>query len=303
MNPPMQISNQLPSLALLRCFEAAAKHQSFTEAAEELGLTQGAVSRHVKELEEQIGAALFLRQGRGVGLTDAGRNLYRELTLDLGRLRQTIGNAVAAGSRKEVLSVAVLPTFGARWLIPRLTHFRSEKPDVELVVHSRTEPFNMMENSVDLAIHFGVEDWPGARLSQLCRERLAVVAAPELIDEFDLREPANLLHAPRLHLSSRPLLWDAVRQTMTVVDGSIRTGSYFDQFSLIISAAVVGLGAAILPTYLIERELQQGSLTEIISVPDTQERSYFIAIPAGEIKPLTVQFANWLRKQVSPQLG
>ena len=303
MSRLMQISNPLPSLALLRCFEAAAKHQSFTEAAEELGLTQGAVSRHVKELEEQIGAALFLRQGRGVGLTDAGRNLYRELTLDLGRLRQTIGNAVAAGSRKEVLSIAVLPTFGARWLIPRLTDFKSDKPDLELMVQSRTEPFNMVENAVDLAIHFGVEDWPGARLTHLCKEKLAVVAAPRLIDEFGLREPANLFHAPRLHLTSRPLLWDALRQTLPTVEGSLRTGSYFDQFSLLISAAVAGLGAAILPTYLIERELQQGALAEIVSAPDMQERSYFVAVPAGEIKPLTVQFINWIRKQVSPQLG
>ncbi|MCB1480002.1 MAG: LysR family transcriptional regulator [Rhodobiaceae bacterium] len=289
----------LPSLAVLRCFEAAAKHQSFTSAAEELGLTQGAVSRHVKELEEQIGAALFRREGRGVRLTDAGRDLSSNINLDLDRLRQTIANAVAAGNAKELLTIAVLPTFGTRWLIPRLKHFKEGRPDLELVVHSRSEPFNLMESGIDLAIHFGTDDWPGTQLTPLCGEELVAVAAPDLVDAFDLLVPANIFRVQLLHLTSRPMLWEAFRQTAGGIDRAMRRGSYFDQFSLIIAAAVAGLGAAILPTYLIEKELEDGSLVRLSAVPDTQERRYYIATPAGATNKLTKQFIAWLRTQVS----
>ncbi|OXT02815.1 transcriptional regulator [Notoacmeibacter marinus] len=294
----MQSALPLPSLATLRCFDAAARHQSFTAAAEELGLTQGAVSRHVKELEEQIGAALFRREGRGVRLTDAGRSLAGRLYLDLERLRHTIGNAVAAGSSREILSIAVLPTFGARWLIPRLKHFRAERSDLELVVHSRSEPFDLEESRIDLAIHFGTDDWPGMQLTPLCQEELVAVAAPDLVRRFELHEPARLFDVPLLHLTSRPMLWEAFRQTLKGTTGSGRTGSYFDQFSLIIAAASAGLGAAILPIYLIEEELAAGALVELTSVPDAYGRSYYIATPAGLNKPLTMQFTNWLRRQV-----
>ncbi|RLQ89191.1 LysR substrate-binding domain-containing protein [Notoacmeibacter ruber] len=289
----------LPSLAILRCFEAAAKHQSFTAAAEELGLSQGAVSRHVKELEDQVGARLFRREGRGVRLTDAGRDLSAHLLSDLERLRGTIARAVAAGNSARLLSIAVLPTFGSRWLVPRLKDFKAGQDDLELVIHSRSEPFDLVESGIDLAIHFGSDDWPGAQLTPLCREDLIAVAAPDLIERFGLLQKADLFRMPLLHLSSRPMLWESFRQTVDKAEGATRKGSYFDQFALIISAAVAGLGAAILPAYLIETELQNGLLVPLESVPDTYGRSYYIATPAGLNKPLTAQFSRWIRKQVS----
>lgn len=295
----MLTSSPIPSLAVLRCFESAAKHQSFTAAAAELGLTQGAVSRHVKELEEQVGAALFRREGRGVRLTDAGRDLAINLCSDLERLRRTIGNAVAAGNAKELLSIAVLPTFGARWLIPRLKQFKARRADLEFVVHSRSEPFDLVESGIDLAIHFGSDDWPGTQMTPLCREELVAVAAPKLVYEFRLKEPADLFRIQLLHLSSRPMLWEVFRQATEGVDRPSRQGSYFDQFSLIVAAAVAGLGAAILPTYLIENELHSGSLVQVAEVPDTYGRCYYIATPAGMNRPLTAQFSTWIRKQVS----
>lgn len=296
--PNMFSSSHLPSLAVLRCFEAAAKHQSFTAAAEELGLTQGAISRHVKELEEQVGAALFRREGRGVRLTDAGQNLARDLFDDLERLRRTMSHAVAAGSSTQLLSIAVLPTFGSRWLMPRLPDFKKGREDLELVVYSRTEPFDLAESGIDLAIHFGGDDWPGAQLTPLCPEGLVAVASPEMIEMFDVRGPEDIFRMPLLHISSRPLLWEKFRQTMPGLETPARKGSYFDQFSLVIAAAVAGLGAAILPTYLIEDEIKSGALLQIAAVPDFFGRSYFIATAAGANKPLAQQFSNWIRKQV-----
>lgn len=289
----------LPSFAALRCFDAAAKHESFTAAAEELGLTQGAVSRHVKDLEVQVGTALFAREGRGVRLNDAGRALATNLSSDLDRLRRTINQAMASGSAAKVLSIAVLPTFGARWLLPRLPHFKSQHPALELIVHSRSAPFNLVEEGIDVAIHFGVPDWPGTKLTTLCGEQLVVVAAAELVSRSNSSSPSSILEMPLLHLSSRPMLWETFSQTYGGAPGSARKGSYFDQFSLIITAATAGMGAAILPAYLIENELGDGSLLRLAELPDVKERKYYVATPAGVSKPLASQFTQWLRKQVS----
>ncbi|MBO6727764.1 MAG: LysR family transcriptional regulator [Rhizobiaceae bacterium] len=294
----MTAPSPLPSLAVLRCFEAAAKYQSFTAAAEELNLTQGAVSRHVKELEGRVGAALFRREGRGVRLTDAGRDLAGNLNLDLERLRRTIDNAVAAGSARELLTIAVLPTFGARWLLPRISDFKAGRDDLEFVVHSRSAPFDLVESGIDLAIHFGADDWPGAQLTPLCEEELLAVVSPDLAKRAGLRQPADLFEVPQLHLASRPMLWETFRQSLGIDGPTARKGSYFDQFSLIIAAAIAGLGAAILPAYLLEEELASGSLVEIAQVPDVLGRSYYIATPAGVSRPITAQFSAWMRAQI-----
>ncbi len=298
----MYSTAHLPSLAVLRCFEAAAKYESFTAAAEQLALTQGAVSRHIKELEEQVGAPLFRREGRGVRLTDAGRNLANELFDDLARLRRTISHAVAAGSSTQLLTIAVLPTFGSRWLMPRLPGFKIGRDDLELVVYSRSEPFELFDSGIDLAIHSGSDEWPGAKLTPLCPEGLVAVAAPQLINKFGAKEPKDLFEMPLLHMSSRPLLWENFRQTLPGVDRPARKGSYFDQFALVISAAIAGLGAAILPTYLIETELQSGALIQVSTLPEPFGRNYYIATPVGVTKPLAAQFSAWIRKQVSRPL-
>lgn len=294
----METLISLPSLAVLQCFEAAARHQSFTAAAQDLGLTQGAVSRHMKELEAHIGAPLFRRDGRGVRLTDAGHTLWMEVTSDLQRLRRTISRAVAGGEAPQVLSIAVLPTFGARWLMPRIRKFKERRQDLKLIFHSRSEPFDFIESGIDLAIHFGHDDWPGAQLTPLCKEELVLVGAPELLKEFSPQKPEDVFDLPLLHLSSRPTLWETFRQTTQASEGAARKGSYFDQFSLIIAAAVAGLGVAILPTYLIEDELRTESLIQIHAIPDIFGRSYFIATPIGSSNPVAREFSTWIRKNV-----
>ena len=168
----------LPSLALLRSFESAARHQSFTQAAEELHLTQSAISRQVRELEETMGVPLFRRLGRRVVLTDAGRLFAADIAVDLDRLRQTSLRAIAAGDNRTTLRIATLPTFAARWLIPRLPSFEAANPDVEISLATRLEPFDLLTERFDLAIHYGAADWPNAHLTLLCREEMIVVSAP-----------------------------------------------------------------------------------------------------------------------------
>ncbi|GAA6208037.1 LysR family transcriptional regulator [Cognatishimia sp. WU-CL00825] len=294
----MQTPNDLPSFSIMRCFEAAAKNQSFTAAADELGLTQGAVSRQVKDLEEQLGLALFTRAGRGVRLTRAGEALATNLARDLSKLRNTILQAVSAGQAQELLSIAVPPTFASRWMIPRLRDFTKAYPNLETMLISHSEPFDLQQRSVDLAIHFGHDDWPGAQLTPLCPENLVVVASPELIRSNPQNRQADILNLPLLHISSRPHLWSQFQTSLGLDGPNTRRGSYFDQFSLVISAAIHALGAAILPTYLIENELASGALLPLAPVADQSGQNYYMVTPLGERSAKTQAFMRWLKANV-----
>ncbi|UWR38431.1 LysR substrate-binding domain-containing protein [Sulfitobacter sp. W074] len=293
----MNSQDRLPSLAVLRCFEAAAKYQSYTAAAEVLGLTQSAVSRQVKELEDHIGTNLFYREGRGVRLTVAGDALMKEISGDLNRLRHTIHHAIIAGSGPKALAIAAPPTFAARWLVSRLPSFQAQHPGMQLAVYSRAEPFDLTANKIDVAVHFGGWDWPGAQLTPLCPENLVVVAAPSLLAQHAASTSADILQMPLLHLSARPHLWPQFAATQ-VGSKISRHGCSFDQFSLLIEAAVAGMGAAILPSYLIESELARNGLAKLASINSDTGQSYFIATPMGPAAPIVSAFVAWLRNQV-----
>jgi len=291
--------NALPSLSVLQSFDAAARHQSFTSGAEELGVTQGAVSRQVRELEAIIGTRLFKRVGRAVQLTRAGNALSSSLSCDLERMRQTLSRAVLAGEGALILTIAVLPTFGARWLIPRLPDFHARNPDIQLNFISRSEPFNLVEARCDMAIHFGRADWPGAQLAPLCPENLVAVATPDFLSRYQINRPQDLFDAPLLHLASRPDAWAHFQRALSAEPSRISPGIQFDQFSMIISAALSGLGVGLLPSYLIESEIAAGTLAIVCEVPSDTRDSYFMVTPLGETSPEASHFVAWIRRQVS----
>lgn len=279
----------LPSLALLRSFESAARHQSFTLAAEELHLTQSAISRQVKELEGVMGISLFRRLGRRVALTDAGRIFAEEVAADLGRLRQTTLRAVAAGSAGSSLQIATLPTFAARWLIPRLHSFEHAYPNVTVSFATRLEPFDLLNARFDLAIHYGAADWPNADLSLLCTEEMVPVAAPDHAlgdrpDSWSL-----------LHLDSRPTAWADWYGIKKVSRPGFLPGKRFDQFTMVIAAAVGGLGVALLPRYLIEEELASGLLIQTDQTSLTTNNAYYIVRPRGARTKHSDGFVRWIK--------
>ncbi|NGO55308.1 LysR substrate-binding domain-containing protein [Allomesorhizobium camelthorni] len=284
----------LPSHALLRSFESAARHESFTQAAEELYLTQSAVSRQVKELEETIGVTMFRRVGRRVTLTEAGRRFAADLAVDLENLKQSVARAMAAGERNATLRIGILPTFASRWLIPRLGTFLNDNPSVEIKLETRTVPFDLTRERFDLAIHFGKANWPDARMSKLFDEEMLPVASPKFCDMYSASEPARLAEAPLLHLITRESAWIDWFAMHGTTDKRLLSGRYFDQFSLIISAAVCSIGAALLPRYLIEMELECGVLIPLSDTPLKTHSSYFVVSAAGDVNPQVNSFTRWL---------
>ncbi|TNE35512.1 MAG: LysR family transcriptional regulator, partial [Alphaproteobacteria bacterium] len=264
----------LPSHAVLRSFECAARHESFTLAAEELHLTQSAISRQVKELESLLGFELFRRIGRNVVLTDAGRNLAGELAIDLENIHQTVMRAVSAGDIGTALRIATLPTFASRWLIPRLPEFTRQYPEIEINLYTRLSPFDLTREHFDLAIHFGTDDWPRTEMQILCSERMIAVASPAFKARHNIIDAGELMRLPLLHLESRPLIWQDFFKAANLAETPRLRGKYFDQFSMIIAAARASLGAALLPTYLIEQELEDGSLSPLSPVEVSTRNSY-----------------------------
>ena len=283
---------------MLRCFEAAARRQSFTLAAEELHLTQSAVSRQVRELEQSMGFTLFRRVGRRVVLTESGRRFANELGADLERLGQTVYQAVAAGDDGRPLRVASLPTFATRWLIPRLAQFEAANSDIVVSLGTRLGPFDFERERFDLAIHFGNADWPDTTMVRLFDEVVVAVAAPAFVERYGVTGPAGMASVPLLHLESRPLAWREWLRSAGVTNEPALRGKSFDQFSMIITAASVSLGAALLPTYLIEDELRSGELVRIGDTALYRDRSYYIVTPAGEPNEPGRRFSEWLRGQV-----
>ncbi|MBE7636175.1 LysR family transcriptional regulator [Sneathiella sp. P13V-1] len=289
----------LPSLSLLRCFDAAARYESYADAAEELGLSVGGVSRQVKALEVHLGVNLFRREGRGVRLTTAGEALAPRVHEDLERLSLTVEAAKALGSLPKMLSITAPSTFSERWLVPRLKQYRDAHKDVALVVKTRAEPFDLVTEKVDVAIHFGAMDWPGAQLTPLCPENLTLVAAPSFLDGQGGTVPEIVSHRHRLHLTTRPHMWEGFVASLSKQTKGIQEGTYFDEFNLLIAAATAGMGLAIIPSYMIEKEIATGALRVLASVPDDSNRSYYIATQPATGSKLVSDFIIWLKGQVS----
>ena len=289
----------LPSNAVLRSFECAARHESFTLAAEELHLTQSAVSRQVKELEDIIGTALFRRVGRRVVLTPAGRNFVNELSVDLESIRQTVMRAISAGTTGAVIRVATLPAFASRWLIPRLSEFTAQHGGIEISFATRLEPFDMSREHFDLAVHFGRQDWPGTDMQLLCSETMIAVASPDFKARHKVTSIADLARVPLLHLETRQAIWEDFFAHAGMTGGRAGAGQYFDQFTMVIAGAVASLGAALLPTYLIEQELAEGSLVQLDKMTITTGNNYYLVTPAKTENAHVATFAAWMKQCVS----
>ncbi len=285
----------LPSLAALSVFEAAARHLSFTRAGEELGLTQGAVSRQVAQLEGLLGVPLFERVRQRVMLSAAGSAYLAEIRPILERLTAATVNAMASRGLGGVLNLAVLPTFGTRWLIPRLGGFIERHPDITINFVTRIVPFDFDTDALDAAIHFGRAVWPGAVLHRLMGEEIVPVASPGLIEREHLGAPADALRVMLLEQVTRPNAWRHWLVAQGLNPDKARPGARFEQLAMVAQAAIAGLGLAILPRFLIEDELRTGALRMPFGRPMVGEDGYYLVYPREKAaQPSVAAFRDWL---------
>lgn len=292
----------IPDIPSLHAFECAARHGNFTRAAEELNLTQSAVSRQIQELERQTGLTLFERVRQRVILSDAGRRLLPDVRRLLVQSEQLMMEAVASADMVSSLSIATLPTFGARWMTPRLPDFLAKHPDLALNVESRSKPFDFDDENFDLAIHYGQQVWARANCTFLCNEVVVPVASDSLISKLAITTPEQLSGGPLMHLTTRPRLWSQWFEHNDIAADNAYRGSRFDQFSMIIAAAVAGIGIALLPSYMIEHEIASGTLRALFDrpMPMPTENNYYVVLPEGKQRnEMANAFQQWLLDQVS----
>ncbi len=282
----------LPSMSALLAFEAVARLGSATQAAAELSLTQSAISRQIKTLEDQLGLALFERHGRSLTLTQTGARYVEQVRDILQRLAQASISArtnPVGGS----LNLAILPAFGMHWLAPRLRDFARKHPEVTVNLSTRLAPFDFRTSQFDAAIHFGREDWPGVAFMPLMSETVVPVCAPGLM-QAPVRDPRGMLDYDLLHLETRPRGWARWLRALGVND-DLPQGMGFDQFSTMAQAAIHGLGVALLPTFFAEPYLADGQL--VLASTQTSESigSYYLVWPTDRAETTALQsFRSWL---------
>jgi LysR family transcriptional regulator, glycine cleavage system transcriptional activator len=290
---------KLPPLNALRAFEAAARHLSFTKAAEELHVTQAAISHQVKALEQHLGLALFRRLNRRLVLTESGqlylpvlRDAFDAIAVGTGRLGQD-GDGGA-------LHVSVLPSFAAKWLLPRMSRFRDRHPDIDVMVSANNKLIDFADDTFEMAIRYGQGHYPGLRTDRLLDDSVFPVCSPKLLDgACPLRAPADLKHHTLLHdevsrLDESPD-WRSWLQAAGVDGVDWRRGPGFSDSSMVIEAAAAGQGVALGHRWLAAADLESGRVVVPFGPVIPSKFAYYLVSPEALAERRRVRlFREWL---------
>ena len=288
------MARRLPQMNALKAFEAAARHESFTRAAEELCVTQGAVSHQVKALEAELGLKLFQREPRRLVITETGRDYLEVIRDALDR--------IAAGTERlqqrqssGVLTVSTSPNFASKWLVHRLGRFAETYPEIDLRVSATLQHIDFVREDVDIAVRHSEGPTTGLYSEQLYTEELLPVCSPKLLaGKNGLKKPADLAHHPLLHLEHRND-WSKWLDAAGVKDADLSRGPVLNQASIILDAAADGQGVALARTGLAAHDLINGRLVRPFDLALPVTYAYWIVCPKATAQlPKVVTFRNWL---------
>lgn len=293
---------RLPSTQALICFEAAARHESFTKAAAELALTQSAVYRQVTGLEEFLGVKLFRRARHGIVMTDAGLEYGRLVARRLDAIERDTLSVIGSSGASGSIDLAVVPTFATRWLLPRLPRFRAQHPEIVVNLETRTRPFMFADTDFDAALYAGtpsdIANWPGTVAIPLMPEIVVPVCAPALVAAHGEATAQRIAGLPLLQQSTRPYAWRQWFEAQGVAGVRDLDGPRFELFSMLAVAAAHAMGVALMPRLLIEAELARGELVIACDRPMHGGRAYHLVIPERKAgNPALERFRDWLVEQ------
>lgn len=289
---------RLPSLSALRVFEAAGRHLSFTKAAGELHVTQAAVSHQIKALEEQLGVQLFRRAPRRLLLTDAGQLYLPEVRAAFDRLSAATAHLRRAES-SGVLTVSVLPSFAAKWLVPRLRRFRDRHPEFDVRVAADDHPVDFGRDDVDLALRYGSGNYPGVTAERFLTEALTPMLSPALLQAGPpLRIPGDLAGYTLLQ-DDMSVGWSDWLGAAGAVGVNPHRGPAFNDSSMVLQAALDGQGVALGRTVLAADDLASGRLVRPFPLSLPSPSAYWVVYPPRSAQhPKIVAFRDWLKTEV-----
>jgi len=290
----------IPTITELQAFSACARLGATTRAAHALNLTQSAVSRSVGTLEERLGVRLFHRVKQRLILSDAGRALHRDVERLLEDLQQAAMTVMAFGGHADVLRLAVLPTFGSTWLVPKLADYRNIAPNLTFDISARLDTVDFEAEGFDAAIQRGDHRPPGAHADVLMPERLVVLAAPSLLGGRSILPDEELSHMPLLQQSTRPTLWLDWFRDAGLDSRTILRGARFQHFDMVIHAAIAGLGVALVPELLARAALAAGELVPASERRLVGDQPYTLIYPhRSQQREGFMRFRGWLLQQVA----
>jgi LysR family glycine cleavage system transcriptional activator len=292
--------DRLPPLTAIRYFEAAARHLSFTKAAEELHVTHSAISHQIKALEEWLGVPLFRRFNRRIALTDAGQAYMRPVREAFERLGEA-SRILKAREQGGSLTVSTMPSFAARWLVPRLGSFRRAHPDIDLRISASEKLVDFARDDVDVGIRFGRGIYPGLRTELLMRERYFPVCSPALLKGPNaLGTPADLLNHTLLYdFDWRDNLWILWLNAAGVAVSSLHHTISFNHSNLMLQAAIDGLGIAMTSRALAGDDLRGGRLVQPFEFTMPAEYAYYMVAPETTAdRPKVAAFRQWMKDEI-----
>ncbi|ELY2497234.1 LysR substrate-binding domain-containing protein [Cronobacter muytjensii] len=291
---------KIPGSASLQAFEAAARHGNFARAAQELSLTEGAISRQIAKLEALLGCQLFDRAGSRVRLNPAGARYAHRVRETLERLDRDTQYLMGLPEGGRSLDIAALPTFTSRWLIPRLGRFYARHPDITLNIAARTEPFILNGSGFDAALHYDSPAWAGMRVTRLFEERLVPVCHPALLSAGE-GEPLNRL--PRIHRRQNPDAWLRWAQETGMHLDNPAQGARYDLHEMAIAAALAGQGVALVPRGYVEDELARGALVAPWPGASTLSKTFCLVKPveSGVNDAALAAFEVWLQDDIQTE--
>jgi DNA-binding transcriptional LysR family regulator len=286
---------KIPNTGTLIAFEAAARHESFTDAAKELSLTQSAICRQIASLEDFLGVALFRRSRQGVKLTQAGLAYSKQMAARLDEVERDTLAIMANQGHDTVLELAVVPTFATRWLLPRLATALRTTLDVTVNLRTSTRPFLFADTQFDAAIYYGKPDWPGTEAHFLMEETSVPVCSPALLAGQPSLTPEAIARLPLLQQSTRPYAWRNWFDSLKITASNDMNGPRFELFSMLAEAAMHDMGVALIPPFLIQEELDSGRLVVALNHTYLSDKAYYLIIPERLAENAALRtFRDWL---------
>ncbi|CAI3131628.1 Glycine cleavage system transcriptional activator [Acinetobacter calcoaceticus] len=289
-------SRRYPSTMALRCFEASARFQSFTNAAHALHMTQSAVSKQIAHLEDSLNTTLFERSLKGLTLTPSGKVFLAETQHILNQIELSVLNMLAHGSESETVNIAAHPTLCARWLIPMLKGFSNSHPHIHLDIQEQISSVEIENHQTDIAFLYGEGMWRDMTSVKLFEEQCIAVCSPEvsqtIFDKIERFHEYVLIQS-----RSRPRAWDEYFQRQNHLNEHPFIGPRFDTFYSCIHAAISGCGIALIPKFLVEKEIKSGELILVWPYEMNSQKAYYMTYPTSMSKTPKVEVVvHWVQK-------
>lgn len=289
---------RLPPLNSLKAFECSARHLSFTKAAEELFVTQAAVSHQIKLLEDFLGTELFKRKNRALELTEIGQAYFIDVAKILRKLSEATDKIVAQKNDKH-LTISVPQTFGMQWLVPHLSEFNRRYPDIEVRLKGVDQDEGALSKDVDIAIYYGRGYWDNLYVEKLVDEKLLILASPKLLENSSVKNAEDLKKHTLIHIHTRDN-WQNMMNNLQLEGMDIQHGPLFSHTFMALQAAVHGQGIVLANKILAQQEIDNGNLCVVLPSNLSDPKSFYVVNHLDQTtNERIVAFRDWITKSIT----